>query len=308
MSAAAKVRAAGQVDDRRIELEAALIRWMQSLPQQVTHEHEGDHRSASDSHAGCHRTGIGRGCAGCHARRSPAGCPWKVRIYELAHSKFLHPAWGWQHSERNYLLAMRLARADGLHVDEDVLFAASFLHDMSAFMPCKDPKMEHGDCAAQQAPAMLRDTGFPMRKLTAVEAAERGHMFYSNPGSDPTAIVLHDADSLDFLGDIGAARLIALTGANAASFAPAVKALRGFVAQIRRGSSPKPRAESAPGARRSSARSSTGCRPNLSAAAQCNNEQYRLAVLDRSGRHLHGYRRPGARRQPAYSEAVVREP
>jgi uncharacterized protein len=162
----------------------------------------------------------------------PLDAPWKVRIYELAHSKFLHPAWGWQHSERNYLLAMRLARDDGLHVDEDVLFAASFLHDMSAFMPCKDQKMEHGDCAAQQAPAMLRNTGFPMRKLAAVQAAERGHMFYSNPGSDPTAIVLHDADSLDFLGDIGAARLIALTGEKAPSFAPAVKTLRDFVARI----------------------------------------------------------------------------
>jgi uncharacterized protein len=162
----------------------------------------------------------------------PLDTPWKARIYELAHSKFLHPAWGWQHSERNYLLAMRLARGDGLHVDEDVLFAAAFLHDMSAFMPCKDAKMEHGDCAALQARAMLRDTGFPMRKLAAVQAAERGHMFYSNPGSDPTAIVLHDADSLDFLGDIGAARLIALTGENAPSFAPAVKTLRGFVRQI----------------------------------------------------------------------------
>jgi uncharacterized protein len=162
----------------------------------------------------------------------PLDAPWKAKIYQLAHSTFRHPAWGWQHSERNYLLAMRLARGDGLHVDEDVLFAASFLHDMSAFLPCKDPKMEHGDCAAQQARAMLRNTGFPMRKLAAVQAAERGHMFYSNPGSDPTAIVLHDADSLDFLGDIGAARLIALTGEKAPSFAPAVKALRSFVAQI----------------------------------------------------------------------------
>jgi uncharacterized protein len=92
--------------------------------------------------------------------------------------------------------------------------------------------MEHGDCAAQQAGALLRGTGFPMRKLAAVQAAEHGHMFYSNPGSDPAAIVLHDADSLDFLGDIGAARLIALTGEKAPSFAPAVKALRGFVTQI----------------------------------------------------------------------------
>ena len=158
--------------------------------------------------------------------------PWKVKLYELARSKFLHPAWGWQHSERDYLMAVRLAQGDGLEVDEDVLFAAAFLHDMSAFMPCKGPKMEHGECAARQAAAMLGGTGFPMKKLASVQAAERGHMFYSDAGSDPNAIVLHDADSLDFLGDIGAARLIALTGAKAPSFAPAVKTLRGFLEDI----------------------------------------------------------------------------
>jgi uncharacterized protein len=158
--------------------------------------------------------------------------PWKVKLYERAHSRFLHPGWGWQHSERDYLLAVQLAKGDGLHVDTDVLFAAAFLHDMSAFMPCSGPKMEHGECAARQASAMLRGTGFPMAKLAAVQAAERGHMFYSNAGSDPNAIVLHDADSLDFLGDMGAARLIALTGAKAPSFAPAVKTLRGFVQDI----------------------------------------------------------------------------
>ena len=116
----------------------------------------------------------------------PLDAPWKVRIYELAHSKFRHPAWGWQHSERDYLMAVRLAKGDGLHVDTDVLFAAAFLHDMAAFMPCGGQKMEHGECAARQAGTMLRRTGFPMRKLAAVQAAERGHMFYSNPGTDPT--------------------------------------------------------------------------------------------------------------------------
>lgn len=162
----------------------------------------------------------------------PLNAPWKVSIYELAHSKFLHPAWGWQHSERDYLMAVRLAKGDGLHVDTDVLFAAAFLHDMSAYMPCSGPKIEHGVCAAHQARSMLQGTGFPMQKLAAVQAAESGHMFYSDAGSDPNAIVLHDADSLDFLGDMGAARLIALTGAKAASFAPAVKTLRGFVKDI----------------------------------------------------------------------------
>jgi uncharacterized protein len=57
-------------------------------------------------------------------------------------------------------------------------------------------------------------------------------MYYSNAGAQPEAIVLHDADSLDFLGDIGAARIIALTGEKAPSFAAAVKQLRTFVTDI----------------------------------------------------------------------------
>ncbi|HVC36842.1 MAG TPA: HD domain-containing protein, partial [Gammaproteobacteria bacterium] len=162
----------------------------------------------------------------------PLDAPWKVKIYELAHTTFLHPAWGWQHSERDYLLALQLAKGDGLQADTDALFAAAFLHDMAAFRPCADRKMEHGDCAALQSPAILKSVGFPMQKIAIVQAAERGHMYYSNPGTDPTAIVLHDADSLDFLGDIGAARILALTGAQAPSFVPAVKTLHGFLKDI----------------------------------------------------------------------------
>jgi uncharacterized protein len=156
----------------------------------------------------------------------PLDAPWKVTIYHLARTTFTHPAWGWQHSERNYDLGLRLAREARLHVDTDVLFAAAFLHDMAAFKPCANPKMEHGDCAAIQSRSILRAAGFPMQKYPAVAAAERTHMYYRTPGRDPAAIVLHDADSLDFLGDVGAARLIALTGEKGASFAPAVKNLR----------------------------------------------------------------------------------
>src|ERR1700730_9911301 len=53
----------------------------------------------------------------------PLDAPWKVKIYDLARSHFKHPAWGWQHCERNYQVAMRLAHGDGLRVDADVLFA-----------------------------------------------------------------------------------------------------------------------------------------------------------------------------------------
>ena len=162
----------------------------------------------------------------------PLDAPWKVTVYRLAQAKFVHPAWGWQHSERNYDLAMRLAKDDGLKVDTDVLFAAAFLHDMAAFEPCADKKMEHGDCAAIESGAILRSAGFPMAKFPAVQAAERTHMYYRNPGEAPASIVLHDADSLDFLGDVGAARLIALTGSQAPSFEPAVKELRELLTAV----------------------------------------------------------------------------
>ncbi|MGA9853737.1 MAG: HD domain-containing protein [Gammaproteobacteria bacterium] len=162
----------------------------------------------------------------------PLDAPWKVKIYKLAHSTFLHPGWGWQHSERDYQLALQLAKDEGLKIDIDALFAAAFLHDMAAFKPCADKKMEHGYCAALQSPAILKSVGFPMQKIAIVQQAERGHMYYSDPGTDPTAIVLHDADSLDFLGDIGAARMLSLTGAQAPSFAPAVKKLREFLYDI----------------------------------------------------------------------------
>jgi len=161
----------------------------------------------------------------------PLNTPWKVKIYAIAHTEFLHPAWGWQHSERDYRMALRLAKGDHLKIDKDALFAAAFLHDMAEFHPCAK-KMQHGKCAALQSPAILKRVGFPVNKIPIVQEAERGHMFYSDPGKNPTAIVLHDADSLDFLGDIGAARIISLTGAKAPSFAPAVKTLLGFLKSI----------------------------------------------------------------------------
>src|SRR5579871_338344 len=124
----------------------------------------------------------------------PLDAPWKVTIYDLARTKFTHPAWGWQHSERNYRVAVALAQSDGLTVDTDVLFAAAFLHDMAAFMPCPGVHVEHGDCAAAESGAVLRAAGFPMQKFAAVSAAERTHMYYRDPGTMPEAIVLHDAD------------------------------------------------------------------------------------------------------------------
>jgi uncharacterized protein len=160
--------------------------------------------------------------------------PWKVTVYAFAQATFKHPAWGWQHSERDYRLALEVAQGDHLAVDTDVLFAAAMLHDMAAFPPYEKKGVEHGDRAAETSEAILRDAGFPMAKYPAVQAAERGHMYYSNAGSVPEAVALHDADSLDFLGSIGALRILALTGEDKPDATRAIKTLRGFVKDIPR--------------------------------------------------------------------------
>ncbi len=103
---------------------------------------------------------------------------------------------------------------------------------MAAFPPFEKTGIEHGERAAQTSGPILRSAGFPMAKYPAVQAAERGHMYYSDPGSETAAIVLHDADSLDFLGSIGAARIFMVSGKTAADMSGAIKTLRGFVKDI----------------------------------------------------------------------------
>jgi len=162
----------------------------------------------------------------------PLDAPWKVTIYAFARQHFLHPAWGWQHSERDYRLAVDIAQGEGMKVDNDVLFAAAMLHDMAAYPPWENNKREHGDVAAETSEAVLRDAGFPMEKFPAVQAAERGHMYYSKVTTLPEAIALHDADSVDFLGVMGATRIIALTGEKNPDVQGAIKTLRSFVTDI----------------------------------------------------------------------------
>jgi hypothetical protein len=145
------------------------------------------------------------------AASSGSGAPqdWRAAVREVALSHFKNPAWGYSHNLRDYALAKELAAADHAAVDDDVLFAASFLHDMAAFPPWEDTKEDHSDVGARLVDTVLKGTGFPMQKIDAVRGAIRTHMYYRDPvGAE--ALYLHDADALDWLGAIGVARIIAL--------------------------------------------------------------------------------------------------
>jgi len=170
--------------------------------------------------------------------RSHAGIaldsPWKQAIYQFAEEKLQHSAWGLEHYERNYLVATELALRASLTIDQEVLFAAAFLHDMGTFEPYAIAGAEHSQTAVDNLTTVLIDAGFPSEKIAAVNTAVLAHMYYAEVPNDTTAIVLHDADTLDFLGLIGVARILSLTSRHpwARDLKTALATLEGFSTQL----------------------------------------------------------------------------
>jgi uncharacterized protein len=134
---------------------------------------------------------------------------WRAAVHRFVDANMKHPAWGLSHSVRDYELAKELAAADQVTVDDDVLYAAAYLHDVAAFAPFRNSDVDHQDEAARIVESMLAGTGFPMSKIEAVCGAVRTHMYVRDPVG-PEAIYLHDADALDWLGAIGVARVFGL--------------------------------------------------------------------------------------------------
>jgi hypothetical protein len=141
------------------------------------------------------------------APASPQG--WRITVSEFAAAHFKNPAWGFSHCQRDYSLAKQLAADDHAALDDDVLYAAAYLHDIAAFAPWENTKVDHSDVGAQVVDSVLKGSGFPMEKIDAVRGAIRTHMYYRDPAG-AEALYLHDADALDWLGAIGVARIMAL--------------------------------------------------------------------------------------------------
>ena len=138
---------------------------------------------------------------------------WHAKVIEFSKTNFNHPAWGYSHSIRDYRLAKSLAQRDKVTLDDDVLFAAAYLHDMAAFQPWEKEGVDHADQAAAIVDTVLNGSGFPVEKMDAVRSAIRTHMFDRDPvGAE--SIYLHDADALDWLGAIGIVRILALIDPN----------------------------------------------------------------------------------------------
>ncbi len=135
------------------------------------------------------------------------------------------------HQPRLYALTRQIAW--DLNYDDDVVYAAAWLHDLGVFVghrpddPAELTKWDHVRYACERAPQILQDAGFPAEKTPAVLAAIREHQPQDNPTSIE-ATILRDADILEQLGAIGALRTVAKVGRDTryATFSDAVKTLQ----------------------------------------------------------------------------------
>jgi len=121
------------------------------------------------------------------------------------------PVHDFDHVLRVYRIAERLATAEG--ADLEIVHAAALLHDSRGSAPggSGTERLEHHLTSAVFAREVLLIEGWPEERIQAVQHCIRAHRFRHN-GEKPQTLearVLFDADKLDVLGAIGAARTIA---------------------------------------------------------------------------------------------------
>lgn len=155
---------------------------------------------------------------------------FRIAIEALVHRE-AKPVEKYGHQPRLYALTRTIG--EGLDYDDDVLFAAAWLHDLGVFVghrpedPAALAQWDHVRYACQRVPQILRDAGFPEEKTPAVLAAIREHQPHNTPTS-MEATILRDADILEQLGAVGALRTVCKIGRDTrfVSFTDAVAALR----------------------------------------------------------------------------------
>lgn len=143
----------------------------------------------------------------------------KPQGYRAAIREFIranaNPPDKFSHQERLYQIATQLAEDQSF--DDDVVYAAAWLHDLGVFIghrpedPAQLAGWDHIAYATKVAPGVLTRSGFPAHKIPAVVEAIKTHL----PSAEPTAfegVLLRDADILEQLGAVGILRIVSKIG------------------------------------------------------------------------------------------------
>jgi len=139
---------------------------------------------------------------------------WRESVVEFVRANAL-PVDKFGHQPRLYALACKIGHA--LAFDDDILFAAAWMHDLGVFVghrpedPAQLARWDHVPYTIARSRELLAGCGFPPQKLDAVAEAIRTHQPLDTPRAIE-AILLRDADILEQLGAVGALRAIAKVG------------------------------------------------------------------------------------------------
>ncbi|WP_047490730.1 HD domain-containing protein [Terriglobus sp. TAA 43] len=131
----------------------------------------------------------------------------RIRTEALPPEKFSHQA-------RLYALTQEIAASFTEPVDDDVLFGATWVHDLGVFLghrPSEPEALKRWNSTAYtvaHAGEVLRECGFPEEKIAAVIECIRTHEAYGEP-TTVEGTILRDADLLEQLGAVAVMRTTA---------------------------------------------------------------------------------------------------
>lgn len=124
------------------------------------------------------------------------------------------PVHDFDHVMRVYAMAERLANEEG--ADLEIVRAAALLHDAEGSAPGSETRTSHHHSSAAFAGTVLAQENWSPERIAAVQHCIRAHRFRGD-GDTPQTIearILFDADKLDVLGAIGAARAVVYAALN----------------------------------------------------------------------------------------------
>lgn len=139
---------------------------------------------------------------------------WRHSVIEYIRAE-AQPPDKFGHQPRLYALACRIGQ--GIEYDDDVLFAAAWMHDLGVFLGHRPSQPEllgrwnHVPYTLARTRDLLPPWGFPAAKLDAVADAIETHQPHDEPRRIE-AVLLRDADILEQLGAVGALRAITKVG------------------------------------------------------------------------------------------------
>ncbi|MGO9339686.1 MAG: HD domain-containing protein [Terracidiphilus sp.] len=161
---------------------------------------------------------------------------WRESVVEYIRAE-AQPVDKFGHQPRLYALACRVG--EGTAFDDDIVFAAAWMHDLGVFLGHRPEdqdqlaRWDHVPYTIARTRELLPGWGFPAEELEGAVEAIRTHQPQDEPVTTE-AILLRDADIVEQLGAIGAMRALVKIGRDSryTTFSSVIPVLRRAVEQL----------------------------------------------------------------------------